>query len=301
MKKKIIIAVVSLCGALSLASAQSSSMGFLNVNPDAAVAAMAGAGVGLQADAYAIDNNIAAAALSSSRMDIEAGYGIWQPNASKADIISAAGFCRIGEKFALAASFKNFTEQEYFITSSTGRQSSTFTPKEMSVALGASFRVSKNFALGVDAKYAVSTIAESAKASTVAFDVAASFSKNGLTAGLSVCNLGGKVNYGGSSSYSLPTVARLGASYSTAFGLNAGAEFDYAFSGGLMCGAGVEYWIKEIIALRAGYHYGGQEVIPSYASLGLGADIKGVKLNFAYLLASDTIGGSLMLTLGYAF
>ena len=294
------MAAIALCAAATAISAQS-SMGFLNVNPDAASVALAGTSVGRAADAYSVEGNMAAAAQSASRLDAGAGFSLWQPNATKASVISVSGFGRLGKKLAIGASFKNFANQEYSLTSAEGRVSGTFTPKEMAVRLGASYLITEGLSAGVDVGFASSSIGEQAKASGVVFGVSAFYSKDALSAGLSVSNIGGKVSYGGASEYSLPTVARLGAAYALPFGLNLSAEADYVLSCGLMAGLGAEYWIKDIVALRAGYHYGSEQAIPSYASVGLGANIKGIKLNAAYLLASETLGGTMMFTLGYSF
>ena len=85
-------------------------------------------------------------------------------------------------------------------------------------------------------------------------------------------------------------------------GLTVGAEVDYLFSGALMAGLGVEYTIVDIVSLRGGFHYGdAAKAIPMYASLGLGVKFAGVHLDFSYLLASQTLGNSLLFGLGYSF
>ena len=277
------------------------SMSFLNINPDAAASAVANTAVARPADAYAIQNNTAAAALSESRMAVSAGYAIWQPKAIKTGVVSAAGFYRIGEKFAIAADLKNFTEPEYQIASADGRSAGMFAPKEIAAALGVSYKIGDSFSIGLNAKFANSVLAETAKASTVAADVSLAYAKNGFQAGLAVANIGGKVKYGEGDGYALPTIVRAGAAYSIV-GLTASAEIDYLLSGGFMAGLGAEYWIVDIVAVRAGFHYGDPEkAIPTYASVGLGAKFSGVSLNATYLLASKTIGGTLMFGLGYSF
>ena len=297
MKKTVLI--LALCAVC--AGAQAQSMGFLNVNPDAAASGMAGASVATKADAYAFSNNTAAAAISENRMAVAGGYGLWQPNATKNGILSLEGFYRIGGKFALTAGFKSFGGQEYTITSAEGRSNGTFTPKEMDFGLGVAYAVSENFSVGANFKMASSSLAEEAKASTFGADISAAYRSGALGAGIALCNLGGKVNYGGED-YSLPTVVKAGAAYEAIAGLTASAEVDYMFSGAFMAALGAEYWIKDIVAVRAGYHYGpADKGIPSYASVGLGAKFSGVTLNASYLLASQTLGGSLAFGVGYCF
>ena len=75
---------------------------FVNIIPDPASAALAATGVARSADAFAMENNIAAAALSSQRMAASVGYGIWQPRAIDAKMYSAAGFYRPTDRLAVA-------------------------------------------------------------------------------------------------------------------------------------------------------------------------------------------------------
>ena len=77
---------------------------------------------------------------------------------------------------------------------------------------------------------------------------------------------------------------------------------DYLFSGALMAGLGLEYCIVDIVSVRAGYHYGdAAKALPSFASVGLGVKFAGVHLDAAFLLASKTLGNTLMIGLGYSF
>ena len=121
------LAVVLLCLLCVRLSAQS-TMQFLNVNPDAATSAVAGTGIARPATAYAIENNLAAAALSESRMAFSAGYGIWQPAVSRTGVVSAGGFFRIGDSFALAAGFKNFAAPAYSYVTEEGSSAVSFKP-----------------------------------------------------------------------------------------------------------------------------------------------------------------------------
>ena len=64
---------------------------------------------------------------------------------------------------------------------------------------------------------------------------------------------------------------------------------------------GTSYNFKDMFSLRAGYRYGGESVIPSYASVGLGAGISGVMFNVAYLFASETLSNTLCVGCSYSF
>jgi len=295
MKKTIVlVAAVSLCLHVSAQNAAD----FLNIGTDAANAGVANTGVARQADAYAIENNLATAALSASKMDVAAGYSIWNPQNAKTGIISASGFFHAGERVAVGVGFKNFSEPSYTITTQDGRVGDSFSPKEMAVSAGASFRVAKGLSVGADVKYLSSKLSPEAAASTVGADVSLAYFGKGISAGLAFCNIGGKLNYG-KSAYPMPMMAKAGAAYEIK-GFTASLEADYVFNEGFMAGIGAEYWIVNIVAVRAGYHYGNKP-IPSYASVGLGAKFFGVQLNATYLLASKTLGNTMLFGLGYSF
>lgn len=291
--KKILISILFLGLTFSLSG---QSLGFLAIHPDAATAGMAGTSVGQQANAYAPDNNMAAAALSTGRMDLGAGYTMWMPGISKNGILTASGYFKLTDRLALGADWKNFSSPSYAITSPEGRSTTEFTPKEFSIGLGASFRIVDGLAAGLHVKMASSSLAKDAKGSAFGADISLKYEKDALQAGLSADNIGGKVKYG-NSAYPMPLCIRGGAAY-TFSGLTAAVEADY-LDGGVMAGAGLQYSIKDIAFVRAGYHYG--KAIPSYASLGLGLQFAGIHADFFYLLASETLKNTLGFGLGYRF
>jgi len=54
--------------------------------------------------------------------------------------------------------------------------------------------------------------------------------------------------------------------------------------------------------LRGGFHYGdAAKALPTYASLGLGLQYAGVRLDVAFLTASQSLGNTLLFGLGYSF
>ena len=295
--KRIFSLFAILTASLSL---HAQGVAFLNINPDPATAALAGAGIARTADAYALENNIAAAALGGPTMDVAVGYGRWQPKGAGVSIISSSGYYRVTEKLALGLQFKDFSYPEYSIVSADGRAQGTFAPMEMAIGLGAAYRLADGLSAGLSLRYVSSSLATDAKGSAFGADVALKYEKDAFQAGLSVNNIGSAVNYGGDS-YAQPGIVRAGGAYSIA-GLTASAEVDYLFAGALMAGLGLEYGIADIVFLRGGFHYGdAAKAIPTYASLGLGVKYAGVHLDVAYLTASKTIGNSLMVGIGYSF
>lgn len=64
----------------------------------------------------------------------------------------------------------------------------------------------------------------------------------------------------------------------------------------------MEFGAFSIVYARAGYHFGSKTaVVPSYASVGIGLRYAGVRLDAAYLFASEALGGTMQYTIGYEF
>lgn len=275
----------------------------LLIPSDAVAMGRAGAVVASAPGAFSMEYNPAMSSFYEGHLSAQASYGMWQSGASGNSLINVGATGKIGERFSLGAGGKYFTYPSYTITDGNGipRQvDGLFSPKEMSFLLGASYRVADCLGIGVNARFATSTLAPDAKANVFAGDVALAYCRRGLRAGISVCNLGSKAKYG-ENSYNIPTYARAGVSYSIV-GITLQAEADYLFSGAVMAAACAEYWWKEYVGVRVGYHYGDPvKAIPQYFSLGLGGQFKGVQLDFAWLLGNGIFRNTFAVNLGYRF
>lgn len=295
--KRIIVSLLALVSLTAIANAQ--SMQFLNTSSDAEALGVAGTSAARQADAFAVQNNAAAMALAQGKGAVSAAYGKMQPKYLGTGLAGLAGYGKIG-KLAFGAYGNYFMEKPYEITSPAGAVTGEFTPSEFAAGLGVAYQIIDGLSAGAAVKFANATIADGKSATAVAADVSFMYSKNGLAATLAVCNLGGGVDFG-SGKNPLPSLAKAGFAYTIA-GFTGSLEGDYLFAGGFMGGLGAEYCIKDMVSLRTGYHFGsGDAAIASYASFGLGFKFAGVNINAAYLLASETLGGSMMFGLGYAF
>ena len=250
----------------------------------------------LGSDAFSLQGYATAAAGVS--------YGIWQPAAASDKVLGASAAVKLAGKFSIALDYKNFMQPEYELMSPNGssnRVTPVFKPGESSYALGLGFAFVPGLSAAVTVRSTGSKLSPDAKASAFGVDVSAMFSKDKLKAALAVCNLGGQVKYG-EKAYAQPMLVKAGAAFNIVEGLKTGAEFNYLFDGAFNAAAGVEYCYAGIVAARAGYHFGDKaKGVPSFVSLGLGAGFKGVQLNAAYLLASETLAGSMLFGLSYAF
>lgn len=304
MRRYIVLAVTVLFSAIGfMAGAQ--TLPSLTLQQDPSVLSMGMAGVSADAGAYAIQNNVAAISLTDKTMDVQVGLGLWQPSYADLMTIGVGGIYRLG-KLGFGLDFKMLRMPPYGSVSGNGSdiRDSEFSPGEMGIAAGFSYAIIDCLSAGVTLRYADSKLAEEASAAVFGADIAVYFEKNGITAGLSLNNLGTKVKYA-ETSYSQPMMLKLGAGYDLKLGTSAldfDAEADVLFAGGVMVGAGCEYSFKDMVFARAGYHFGSSaNAVPSYASAGLGLKFFGAQLNFAYLFGSDVLSSSLCVSLGYTF
>ncbi|MGN0191315.1 MAG: PorV/PorQ family protein [Candidatus Cryptobacteroides sp.] len=309
MKIRTILLLAALCAG-SLAGAQ--TFPSLLIGGDAFGVANGSAAVAKAEGAFAIDGNVAAMSLSDNLLDASVAFGLWQPSFSGDKLVSAGVRCKVYKGFSLGISFRDRIQNPYDITTSTGSASKdgSFTPKEYNLALGASYAFLHGLSAGVSLRFLRSALAPEASAMSFGADLAFAFSRtfgrHGASAGLSVNNLGTKLKYG-ENSYSLPALVKIGAAYdyildekSSRVGVS--AEFDALFKGGMMAGIGAEYTFREMLFVRAGYHYGDRaKAVPSYASAGIGVKFYGVSLDASYIFASETLGNSFGVSLGYSF
>ena len=277
----------------------------LMLDQDPASLALGMSGVASHSGAFAIQNNVAAISLSEKTLDAQAVFGIWQPSYSNLKTMGAGVVYRMG-KLGFGVDVKMLKLQSYNGISGNGSdiRDSEFAPREINLAAGASYAVMDCLSAGVTLRYTGSNLAVDASAAVFGADIALYYSKEALSAGISINNIGTKVKYS-ETSYPQPMMAKIGAGYDIDFGPSSiafTAEADVIFAGGIMAGAGCEYAFKDMVYARAGYHYGNSvNAVPSYVSVGLGLNIFGAQLNFAYLFASPVLANTMSVSLGYSF
>lgn len=309
--KRIILTLTLLLSAASLSSrAQGSSAAqFLDICPDAASLSLGGSGLTLSEGAFSVWSNPASSALSSKKLAAGASYGLWQPSYSASSFAAASGYVRLGKKLSVNFLGKYYMHKSYDITGADGIVSGSFTPSEMNFALGVSYALLPSLSLGVNLGYLHSDIGAPESASGLVSDLALQYRYKDLDAALALRNFGTKISYG-ASSYSLPTRADLGLSYTLGrssaadhtLALHAQASAYLADSLFRLAG-GLRYSFKQTVYLAGGYSTVLSSPEMGFASLGAGLRLWGVELGAAYLLgASDNPNsGSLLVNLSYSF
>ncbi len=289
-------------------TAGAQALPFTVSDADPAVLAKGGAGLTETSSiSHSAFTNSAAIPFSESAFDVSAGYMMWQPSSVNSTVVSAGLAYNAKGKVGIAAGFYYGMNPEYIITDANGASDGTFKPSDMHAAVGLSYRFLDFMSLGVNFGYATSTLAEGKSYGTIAGDafVMAKFDALKVTAGVS--NVLGTVISEGGAEFCIPGSIALGAGYDKDFGekhaVEANLDFDYFFSGWAAAAVGAGYTFNDLVSFRAGYRYGGDSPIPSFASVGLGVQFVGVKIDAAYLVAgSDSpMKNTLAVSLGYRF
>lgn len=255
--------------------------------------------------AWASFNNVSVVPLSEKKLDVAASYQSWAPKGVKSSNISFGGALKLGKSSGLTIGFYHGGGQEYSLTDEAGNETGTFKPKETQLSVGYGAKIAGKFGVGANLKYLGSKLSEDDSYSSVGFDVMATAKFESFNVALGVTNVGVGVKSADGETFSLPSALTLGGTYKVELANNpfeANVDVNYYFSGNLTAAAGVQYDFAKVLSARAGYHFGTKEaVLPSFATVGLGVHFKGVRLDFAYLMANEALKNTITIGLGYSF
>ena len=239
--------------------------------------------------------------------DISVDYTLWQPSASKVNAINLAGAYNLNSKFGVAAGLRYGMYPSYPVAGGSGVGKDTFSPSDIQANVGFAWRFLPYLSVGVNVGYAGNTIAKGYSYGAVTSDVFVMSRISDFKVALGVSNLGSKVKSASGVAFQLPSSLTLGAGYDKIFaekhGVDVLLDADYYFAGGFSASVGASYTYDGLVSVRAGYRYGADTVLPSFASVGVGVNVIGIKLNLAYLIAvSDSpLKNTLSVGVGYAF
>lgn len=181
---------------------------FLRISPDARAGGMGDVGIATIPDANSSFWNQAKIPFASSATSLAVNYTPWLKDiAPDVYLATLAGYHQLDEEQAISASLRYFNLGEIQFVDNSGNLLNKSRPREVSFDIGYSRKVSEKIGVGVALRYINSNLANgsfngvSYKAgSTVAADF--SFFSNGLddegagvTWGVTLSNLGGKIGY----------------------------------------------------------------------------------------------------------
>ncbi len=301
MKIRYIFLVAALFVALSVKGQENTAFGENRTDRNPASLSMASAGLSRVDNAsWGALYNPSTMVFSPESFGINLAARNWAPeyDGAKSGVVAAA---YNAGRFSVALGGAYSIGKEYDVLNSNGSHIGSFAPSGMQAALGLGFRIMDNLSIGANVKYNTKTIAESYSYSAISTNLLLSYNSGDFGVSAGVMELGTKVEGKGGNSYSLPTSLVLAADYSLGF-LDFVLDLDYYLSGGFSAALGAEYNFNEMLFIRGGYRMASGTVpVPSFASLGLGLQFNGIELNAAYLLASETLAGSLGFGLSYSF
>ena len=205
-----------------------SSVPFLNFSPDARSGALGDAGVALgDVDANAIFWNPSKLVFAKQDKGASISYTPWLRNLiGDMYYTNLSGYTKVGKNSVVAANLLYFDLGTVDFTTATGVAAGTFNSREYAFTVSFAQRLSQNFSLAADLKYLNSNLAAGSSSpglkpgATAAADISAYYQNEsrdnatgkgiGWAFGGMISNLGGRINYGGTQSYFIPTNLRLG-------------------------------------------------------------------------------------------
>ena len=221
MRKKLLASaclMLSGCFFISSAIAQSSAINivttavpFLRISPDARAGGMGDAGIAISPDANASFWDIGKVPFSTQTSSIGVTYTPWlQDIAKDVYMITLAGYHKLDEDQAFSGGIRYFNLGDIQFTDNNGAITGNGRPFEFGIDVGYSRKISGTLGLGVALRYINSSLANGATnlntgvtykaGSTIAADLGL-YGDNtledgsGLTYGVVVSNLGGKIGY----------------------------------------------------------------------------------------------------------
>ena len=314
MKRAVIILFLLAAGALRLPAqgvAANETLTFCLVQADPVSAGMGFAGrASVKGAAWSAFRNPGAAVLQDGRGDIALSALFWGPESAYARSYAAGGAVRLG-RFGLSGAL---AEHRCALDPDLG-----FAPRDRSVGVGAAISVAPSVSAGFSVQNLRSELLPdyTLNASSVHMLLTGEWGGFRVTGG--VADIGTLIQ--GNRRSPLPTALVLAGEWSASFGpggfhsgrgssdgtgrgphsLRIDTDLDWFFrSGSFTAALGAEYGFRDLVFFRAGYHYahGSSSALPSFATLGAGIRLHGVRFDLAWLTGNDIIGNTLSLGIG---
>jgi len=182
---------------------------FLRISPDARAGGMGDVGIATTPDVSSNFWNLAKLPFTKQDNSIGLTYTPWLQDLGLNDVylLCASGYHKIDDLNTVSASVRYFSLGNIQFTDNNGNDLNTFSPKEYAFDFGYTRKLGDHLGLGVSLRYVASKLANGAigdevykTGTTVAGDI--SLFKNapnengeGLSWGIALTNLGGKIGY----------------------------------------------------------------------------------------------------------
>ena len=207
-----------------------SSVPFAAFTPDARSAAMGDAGAGLSPDANSVYWGAAKLVHAKKEYGVSLSYTPWLRNITE-DMSFAylSGFKKFGKNQAVGLSLMYFDHGKFEARNNFGTSLGDYYSNEFYGSVAYSRKLTDKFSMGLNVKYIVSNLGNGVQTlggsalkagQTAAGDISAFYQTEDIDEGtgkgwnyafgLMLQNIGGKVNYGGTTSGFIPTTFKLG-------------------------------------------------------------------------------------------
>ncbi len=306
LSKIFLLSLSALAASLKVSAQGDEALPFVAIDRNPVTSAMGGVSIASSSvSPFSAFSNSALIPLSHKTADFAFSWQNWAPDGTKSTNFNLGGVYKIGKKIGLSVAGTYQSGDEYTVIDASGNAKDPFTPSDMVFGVGVGYNFFKGLSAGVNLKYASEKLSDEDTYSAFGADIFLAYriSDFNLTAG--VTSVGSSVKDYKGNSFSLPSSAKLGVGYDKVFSekhlVEAGLEGDYYFSGNPAVALGAGYTFNEMLSVRAGYRYGGDSVIPSYASAGIGFSMFGVHIDLSYLFASEVLGNTMNIGLGWRF
>jgi hypothetical protein len=205
-------------------------------------------------------------------------------------------------KLALGFSLNNTSVDNIQVREIPGQSIGEFTAQNLSFGLSLGYKVNQNLSLGLTGKFLFEKIYVD-NASGIALDLGGLYTKENLSLGLAISNLGSMSQLKDEAT-KLPSAIRLGGSYDIflvgiSSKLTVAVDGYKVFDGGKFhANTGAELLYKDFFALRVGYQSGYEN---KSITAGVGLKYKAFSLDYAFVPYKYSLGSSHTITIGTNF
>ena len=277
---------------------------FTRIERNPVTSAFAGAGAAYSGTAaYNAFDNAAMLPFYSGTLDAAVSYQRWSPGLALSNNVSAGIAYKLSPQIGLALGYSLGNGDSYDVYEGPGEPAGVFYPKNHVLAFGVGVGITERLSLGANVRYARDVPSPGQVIGGVSADLFAAFQPMEslrIAAGLST--LGTRV----AEIWKQPASLKAAVDWSLVFAennaLNLMADADYYFSGSFSAAAGLQYAFRQLLFVRAGLRLAPEDcVIPAHLALGLGFRYQGIGLNLSFLTASEALGNTINVGLGYSF
>jgi hypothetical protein len=225
-------AIIAICQTAPI-NIVTTAVPFLRISPDARAGGMGDCGIALSPDANAGFWNLAKTPFSQTNNSVGLTYTPWLRDIAQ-DVYMAtlSGFHKLDDNQALSASLRYFNLGSIQFVDNNGNNLNTGRPREFALDFGYSTKISGKFAAGAALRYINSDLANGQSFNGVTYKAGTTASGDlsvfyngvndqgqGVTWGISLSNLGGKIGYTNDANDKdfIPANLGIGAAYTWAF------------------------------------------------------------------------------------